>query len=533
MANWPGRWPGQPGTSSTQPRGSGFAHARDRALSQRAPPARSRPRRRGSSARAARTRREAERRVERARGGVRAAHLEETRRDAVGAQLVEQRRDQRAGRAPARRACCPRRASGSPLRRRRASRARSRCAGVDDPRAPRRAARASRGSTPPTTLPAARRARCARCSALVGRARASRRLQPHGARARRRRRSSGSSACATGSRARARPRRRCARCSSRTARAARAATRARTRARASRQRVGARRARSQRRARARDLRAAGRRRRSSSPGVISTRRSIRFCSSRTLPGQAYSRSFASAFARDRCGTRPARLGRVAREEALDQHRDVLAPLAQRGHVERDHVQPVEEVLAEAALATSRPAGPCWSPRSRARRPRSSRCRRRARSGAPAGCAGSWPASSGSCRRSRRGRSCRRRPSRSGRACVWIAPVKAPFSWPNSSLSISSSGIAAQFTATNGPPARLRAQVHPARDQLLAGAVLAGDQHPAVGRRGDLDLLLQLRHHRRLADDLALAEQRLAQLAGSRCASRARSSPWSMRSSSLS
>ena len=34
-----------------------------------------------------------------------------------------------------------------------------------------------------------------------------------------------------------------------------------------------------------------------------------------------------------------------------------------------------------------------------------------------------------------------------------APVKAPFSWPNSSLSISSSGIAAQFTSTNGPSAR--------------------------------------------------------------------------------
>ena len=35
----------------------------------------------------------------------------------------------------------------------------------------------------------------------------------------------------------------------------------------------------------------------------------------------------------------------------------------------------------------------------------------------------------------------------------MAPVKAPFSWPNSSLSSSVSGIAAQFTATNGPLAR--------------------------------------------------------------------------------
>ena len=32
-------------------------------------------------------------------------------------------------------------------------------------------------------------------------------------------------------------------------------------------------------------------------------------------------------------------------------------------------------------------------------------------------------------------------------------MKAPFSWPNSSLSSSVSGIAEQFTATNGPLAR--------------------------------------------------------------------------------
>ena len=34
-----------------------------------------------------------------------------------------------------------------------------------------------------------------------------------------------------------------------------------------------------------------------------------------------------------------------------------------------------------------------------------------------------------------------------------APVKLPFMWPNNSLSISSVGIAAQFTSTNGPRAR--------------------------------------------------------------------------------
>ena len=34
-----------------------------------------------------------------------------------------------------------------------------------------------------------------------------------------------------------------------------------------------------------------------------------------------------------------------------------------------------------------------------------------------------------------------------------APVKLPFLWPNSSLSISSDGIAPQFTGTNGPSCR--------------------------------------------------------------------------------
>jgi len=39
-------------------------------------------------------------------------------------------------------------------------------------------------------------------------------------------------------------------------------------------------------------------------------------------------------------------------------------------------------------------------------------------------------------------------------CCFTAEVKAPFSWPNSSLSISSDGIAAQFTSIKGPEERL-------------------------------------------------------------------------------
>ena len=57
------------------------------------------------------------------------------------------------------------------------------------------------------------------------------------------------------------------------------------------------------------------------------------------------------------------------------------------------------------------------------------------------------------RRSRRGTACRRRPLEAAVARASTAPVNAPFSWPNSSLSSSVSGIAAQLTATNGPVAR--------------------------------------------------------------------------------
>ena len=71
--------------------------------------------------------------------------------------------------------------------------------------------------------------------------------------------------------------------------------------------------------------------------------------------------------------------------------------------------------------------------------------------------------------------CSNFPARSAKA-----PVNEPFMWPNSSLSISSEGIAAQFTSTKALVAPGRGLVQRARDQLLAGAVLAGDQHPGGG-----------------------------------------------------
>ena len=81
---------------------------------------------------------------------------------------------------------------------------------------------------------------------------------------------------------------------------------------------------------------------------------------------------------------------------------------------------------------------------------------------------------------------RKRPGRDS-----IAPVKAPRSWPNSSLSSSSRGIAAALTATKGPAARPLAAWMRARDQLLAGAALAGDEHRHVAARHAADRLEEL------------------------------------------
>ena len=65
-------------------------------------------------------------------------------------------------------------------------------------------------------------------------------------------------------------------------------------------------------------------------------------------------------------------------------------------------------------------------------------------------------------------------ARRGRA---VAPVNAPFAWPNSSLSSSVSGMAPQFTAMNGPRGARALPMDVARHELLARAALPGDRAP--------------------------------------------------------
>ena len=83
-------------------------------------------------------------------------------------------------------------------------------------------------------------------------------------------------------------------------------------------------------------------------------------------------------------------------------------------------------------------------------------------------------------------------------------MKAPFTWPNSSDSSSISGIAAQFTTTNGRSSALAARVDRARDHLLAGPALAADQHVRLAVGHLPDQLEDALHRRAVSDDGAIA-----------------------------
>ena len=135
--------------------------------------------------------------------------------------------------------------------------------------------------------------------------------------------------------------------------------------------------------------------------------------------------------------RPSRARRAV-EEVLRQQRDVLAALAQRR-------QRRSGPRSGGRYRSSRNA-PCLDHRARRSRlvaamTRTSTCDRRVpptRSNSPLlqHAQQLRLRSQRAARRSRRGRACRRRPARSGPALLASAPVNAPFSWPNSSLSSS-------------------------------------------------------------------------------------------------
>ena len=95
---------------------------------------------------------------------------------------------------------------------------------------------------------------------------------------------------------------------------------------------------------------------------------------------------------------------------------------------------------------------------------------------------------------------------------WMAPVNAPRSKPNSSDSSSSVGSAAQFTFTNGLSRAERRRVERPRDQLLAGAALAANEHGDVGVGDALDQVAHLGHPLAVAEQHRVARLRLQLLA---------------------
>ena len=82
----------------------------------------------------------------------------------------------------------------------------------------------------------------------------------------------------------------------------------------------------------------------------------------------------------------------------------------------------------------------------------------------------------------------------------IAPVKAPFSWPNSSLSSNSAGMAPQLIATNGLSRRGGMFVDGAGNHLLAGARLPQHQYGGIKRRDLTDQPVDPHHRLGFADE---------------------------------
>ena len=95
-----------------------------------------------------------------------------------------------------------------------------------------------------------------------------------------------------------------------------------------------------------------------------------------------------------------------------------------------------------------------------------------------------------------------------------APVKAPRSWPKSSLSIRLGGRAAQLTTTNGPLRPRALVVDGAGDELLADPCLAEDENRGVAGRHLPHFVEYVQQGVRAADDVleaVLGADRLPQV----------------------
>jgi hypothetical protein len=143
---------------------------------------------------------------------------------------------------------------------------------------------------------------------------------------------------------------------------------------------------------------------------------------------------------------------VLAQEVLDQERDVLPTLSQGGQEDRHDVQTIVEILAEGSFLESRlqvPVGGGDDPDIHGQGP-----------GAPHALEAALLQDAEQLDLQAHGQIAdlvqeQAAPSASSKRpfLVAAAPVKAPFSWPNSSLSRSACGKAAQLMRINGPAAR--------------------------------------------------------------------------------
>ena len=191
----------------------------------------------------------------------------------------------------------------------------------------------------------------------------------------------------------------------------------------------------------------------------------------------------------------------AADERLGQRRDVLAAVAQRRRLDREDVEPVEEVLAEAALGHRHARGRGWWPTGCARRPSPGACEPigsislscSARSSLTCMSSGSSPTSSRN----------RVPPLASWNLprCFSVAPVKLPFSWPNRIELDQVLGDRAAVHGHERTSAALGTAVHGPGDHFLARAALAGDQHRDRRLGGALAQALDHLHGRARADQV--------------------------------
>ena len=218
------------------------------------------------------------------------------------------------------------------------------------------------------------------------------------------------------------------------------------------------------------------------PAAISTARSSVWSSSRTLPGQAWRLERLQRLGLEAGDAASGSARRSAARKCAAERPDVLAALAQRRQADLDRVEAEQQVLAEPAGRHLGARGRRWSRRGCARRLAARARSRPARTRRSRARAAAWPAAAAralpiSSRNSVPPSASSKRPMRSvlrvGEGALHVAEHLAL----EHAL-----GEPAHVHRDQRPRGPGRGGVDPLRHDLLAGAVLAGDQHVGVGRR---------------------------------------------------